>query len=89
MTNFFKLRNLYKLILFIFIAFAIIKIRSQFVDLKSYNSEIVALNQKIATLEEQAVSDELNSNKSKKENEDMARKNLKMYYPNETPYIGY
>ena len=32
---------------------------------------------------------ETNSNNSRKDNEDIARKDLKMYYPNETPYKGY
>lgn len=89
MTNFFKSRNLYRLIIFIFLAFAIVKIRSQFITLNSYNAEIATLNQKIAALEEQTNKNSANSTNSRENNEDIARKNLKMYYPNETPYKGY
>lgn len=88
MTNFFKSRNLYRLIIFIFLAFAIVKIRSQFITLNSYNAEIATLNQKIAALE-QTNKNNANSTNSRENNEDIARKNLKMYYPNETPYKGY
>lgn len=89
MTNFFKSRNLYRLIIFIFLAFAIVKIRSQFITLNSYNAEIATLNQKIAALEEQTNKNSANFTNSRENNEDIARKNLKMYYPNETPYKGY
>lgn len=82
-----KSRNLYKLIVFVFLAFAIIQIKNQLTTLKSYHSEITTLNEKIATLEEQA--NNVNSNNSRKDNESIARKDLKMYYPNETPYKGY
>lgn len=50
MTNFFKSRNLYKLIVFIFLMIAIVKIKEQFVTLQSYNSEIAVLNEKITAL---------------------------------------
>lgn len=89
MTNFFKAHNLYKLIIFIFLAFTIIKFKSQFITLKSYNSEIATLNQKIAALQDQANKMDVNCIHSRKDNEDIARKDLKMYYPNETPYKGY
>ena len=89
MTNFLKSRNLYKLIVFIFLFVAVVNIKNQLATLKSYNSEIASLNDKIATLEEQQNSSETNLNNSRKENEDIARKDLKMYYPNETPYKGY
>lgn len=84
-----KSRNLYKLIVFIFLAFAMIQIKNQLATLQSYNSEITALNEKIATLEEQASKNNTNSNNARKDNENIARKDLKMYYPNETPYKGY
>ena len=51
MTNFFKSRNLYNLIVFIFLVIAIVKIKDQFVTLQSYNREIAALNEKITALE--------------------------------------
>lgn len=89
MTTLFKSRNLYKLIVFIFLAFAMLQIKNQLSTLQTYNSEITALNEKIATLEEQANRNNTNSNNSRKDNENIARKDLKMYYPNETPYKGY
>lgn len=89
MTNFLKSRNLYKLIVFIFLIIAIIKIKNQFVTLQAYNSEIAMLEEKKAVLEEQLRTSSVNSNHSRKDNEDLARKDLKMYYPDETPYKGY
>lgn len=89
MTNFLKSRNLYKLIMFIFLIIAIVKIKSQLVTLNSYNSEIATLNEKITVLEEQADENDISSSNSKEDNENIARKDLKMYYPNETPYKGY
>ena len=89
MTNFLKSRNLYKLIVFIFLIISIVKIKNKFVYLQSYNSEIAILKEKKAVLEEQINTTDVNSSNSRKENEDMARKDLKMYYPNETPYKGY
>ncbi len=89
MTNFLKSRNLYKLIVFIFLIISIVKIKNQFVTLQSYNSEIAILKEKKAVLEEQINTTDVNSSNSRKENEDIARKDLKMYYPNETPYKGY
>lgn len=88
MTNMFRSRNLYKLIISIFLIVSIVKIRNQLVTLKIYDDEINVLNEKIATLKSQEDSMEA-SNHSKKDNEDIARKELKMYYPNETPYKGY
>lgn len=82
-------RNLYKLIVCIFLLCSIMKIRTQLITLFNYNSEIATLNEKIATLESQINSDDTQSTNSKKDNENIARKNLKMYYPNETPYKGY
>lgn len=46
MTNFLKSRNLYKLIVFIFLIISIVKIKNQFVTLQSYNSEIAILKEK-------------------------------------------
>lgn len=89
MTNILNSRNIYKLIVFIFLLFAIVKIKTQLVTLNSYNSEIDVLNEKIATLETQISNNNVQSINSKKDNENIARKNLKMYYPNETPYKGY
>lgn len=81
--------NIYKLIVCIFLLCAILKIKTQLVTLNSYNSEISALNEKIALLESQINENDSQLINSKKDNENMARKNLKMYYPNETPYKGY
>lgn len=89
MKSLFKSRNLYKLIVIIFFIFTIVKIRSQLVILNSYNTEIATLNEKIVALEEKNQKDIVNSDNSRKDNEDIARKDLKMYYPNETPYKGY
>lgn len=89
MTNMLSSRNIYKLIVFIFLLFAIVKIKTQLVTLNSYNSEIDILNEKIATLQSQMSADDVQSTNSKKDTENMARKDLKMYYPNETPYKGY
>lgn len=89
MINSLKSRNLYKLIVFIFLLVAGMNIKSQLVTLKLYNNEISSLNEKIAILEEQVNNSETNLNNSRKENEDIARKDLRMYYPNETPYKGY
>ncbi len=89
MTNLLKTHNLYKLIILIFFLVSIIKIKNQFVTLHLYDAEIVTLNEKIATLEEQTNNEMLHSATSKEDNEKIARKDLKMYYPNETPYKGY
>lgn len=89
MKNSFKSRNLYKLIIFIFLTVAIVKIKGQLTTLKVYNTEIDTLTQKIATLETQIDEDTENLINSREDNEDIARKNLRMYYPNETPYKGY
>ena len=89
MTNLFKSRNLYQLIVFIFLIIAMMKIKSQFVTLNAYNIEIATLNEKITILENQQNNNDLNYTNSRKDNEDIARKDLKMYYPNETPYKGY
>ena len=88
MKNLLNTKNIYKLIVCIFIAFAIMKIRSQFVTLKSYNREIASLNSKIIVLKEQTESKD-ETQDAKKNTENMARKDLKMYYSNETPYKGY
>ena len=85
-----KLSNLYKLIGLIVIMFVMVKVKGQLATLKKYNAEISVLNEKIATLEnEQNEIDSKILNNSKEDNENMARKDLKMYYPNETPYKGY
>lgn len=87
MKNLLKSHNLYKLIIFIFLMIAMIKMKNQFVTLKGYQKEIIALNEKITLLTEQTNNE--NYTNSRKDNEDIARKDLKMYYPNETPYKGY
>jgi len=89
MTNFVKSHNLYKLIVFIFLIIAIIKMKDQFITLQSYNKEIAMLKEKKAILEQQINTADVHSSNSRKDNEDIARKDLKMYYPNETPYKGY
>lgn len=89
MKNLLKSRNLYKLIVFIFLIIAMMKIKNQLGTLKTYNKEIVALNEKITLLNEQESNHNSNYINSRKDNEDIARKDLKMYYPNETPYKGY
>ncbi len=89
MKNLLKSRNLYKLIVFIFLIIAMMKIKNQLGTLKTYNKEIVALNEKITLLNEQENNHNSNYINSRKDNEDIARKDLKMYYPNETPYKGY
>jgi len=89
MTNLFNLRNLYKLIIFIFLITVVIKINGQLMTLKSYNREIATLNEKITSLREQEDVNEINSENSREENEAKARKDLKMYYSNEIPYKGY
>ncbi len=89
MTSFLKSQNLYKLIVFIFLIVAVVKIKSQLTTLETYNKEIAILNEKITALEKQENNDNSNDANSRKDNEDIARKNLKMYYPNETPYKGY
>ncbi len=88
MANLFKTRNLYKLIILIFLIVSIIKIKNQLLTLRAYNQEIASFNEKIIALENQE-NDLSYSTKSRKDNENMARKDLKMYYPNETPYKGY
>lgn len=88
MTNLLKTSNLYKLIILIFLIVSIIKIKNQLIMLKAYNQEIANFNEKIIALENQDTTVSCSSN-SRKDNENMARKDLKMYYPNETPYKGY
>lgn len=88
MTNLLKTSNLYKLIILIFLIVSIIKIKNQLIMLKAYNQEIANFNEKIIALENQDTTVSYSSN-SRKDNENMARKDLKMYYPNETPYKGY
>lgn len=89
MTRILNSHNIYKLIICIFLLCAIVKIKTQLITLNNYNSEISALNDKIASIESQINTDDSQLMNSKKDNENMARKNLKMYYPNETPYKGY
>ena len=90
MMNNQKLGNIYKLIGLVSILFVMIKVKGQLITLKKYNDEIEILNEKIATLQnEQNEIDNKVINNSKQDNENMARKDLKMYYPNETPYKGY
>ncbi len=89
MTTLFSSHNLYKLIVCIFLMVVMIKINGQLTTLKSYHTEIATLNEKIATLKEQEEINVANSVNSRAENEDIARKDLKMYYPNEIPYKGY
>lgn len=85
----FKSRNLYKLIVIVFLIFTIVKIRSQIVVLNSYNAEISSLNEKITVLQQKKETNITELDDTRKNNEDIARKELKMYYPNETPYKGY
>ena len=89
MTTLFSSHNLYKLIVCIFLMVVMIKINGQLTTLKSYHTEIATLNEKIATLKEQEEINVANSVNSRAQNEDIARKDLKMYYPNEIPYKGY
>lgn len=89
MTTLFSSRNLYKLIVCVFLMVVMINIKEQLTTLKSYNIEIATFNEKIATLKEQEEINAVNSVNSRAENEDIARKDLKMYYPNEIPYKGY
>lgn len=89
MKSLFSSHNLYKLIVCFFLIVIFIKIKGQLVTLQSYNDEISTLNQKIATLEEQENEKTTDFIDERKNNEDVARKDLKMYYPNETPYKGY
>ncbi len=90
MSNLFNSRNLYKLIVCIFLLVIIFKMKEQLVTLKNYNAEIATLEEKIATLKEQEnMEKSVNSTNLKEENEHIARKDLKMYYPNETPFKGY
>lgn len=89
MTTLFSSRNLYKLIVCIFLMVVMIKMNGQLTTLKSYHTEIATLNEKIATLKEQEEINAENSVNTRTENEDIARKDLKMYYPNEIPYKGY
>ena len=85
-----KLSSLCKLIGVVIILFVMIKVKGQLITLKKYNDEIEILNEKIAALQnEQNEIDDKILNNSKLDNENMARKDLKMYYPNETPYKGY
>lgn len=85
----FNSHKLYKLIVIIFLLFTVAKIRSQVVILNSYNAEISTLNDKITILQEKNEKTSNDLDDSRKNNEDIARKDLKMYYPNETPYKGY
>ena len=90
MMKFQKLRSMYKLIVLIILLCVMMKVKEQLITLKKYDAEIAILNEKIASLEnEQNEIDDKISNNSKEDNENMARKDLKMYYPNETPYKGY
>lgn len=89
MSNLFSSRNLYKLIVCIFLIVVVLKMKEQLVTLKNYNTEITTLEEKIAILQEQENSHDVNSTNSRVDNEDIARKDLKMYYPNETPYKGF
>lgn len=89
MTTLFSSRNLYKLIVCIFLMVVVIKMNGQLTTLKSYHTEIATLNEKITTLKEQEEMNAENSVNTRTENEDIARKDLKMYYPNEIPYKGY
>ena len=89
MTNFIKPHSIYKLILLIFIACILVNIKDQLVTLTGYNTEIAVLNDKISTLQKEQDTQTTVSNDQKKDTEDIARKDLKMYYPNETPYKGY
>lgn len=90
MSNLFNSRNLYKLIVCIFLLVIILKMKEQLLTLKNYNAEISILEEKIATLREQENMEKaVNSTNLKEDNENMARKDLKMYYPNETPFKGY
>lgn len=85
-----KNRVIYKLIAIIVLLFIMIKVKEQLITLKKYNAEIAVLNQKISSLQNQQTEiDDKILNNSKEDNENMARKDLKMYYPNETPYKGY
>ena len=85
-----KISVIYKLIAVVVLLFIMIKVKDQLITLKKYNSEIAILNQKISVLQnQQAEIDDKILNNSKEDNENMARKDLKMYYPNETPYKGY
>ena len=85
-----KISVIYKLIAVVVLLFIMIKVKDQLITLKKYNSEIAILNQKISALQnQQAEIDDKILNNSKEDNENMARKDLKMYYPNETPYKGY
>ena len=47
------------------------------------------MNSKIEMLKEEKTRNEEKLDDSKENNESIARKDLKMYYPNETPYKGY
>lgn len=90
MSNLFNSRNLYKLIVCIFLLVIIFKMKEQLVTLKNYNAEIAILEEKITTLREQEnMEKSVNSTNLKEEYENIARKDLKMYYPNETPFKGY
>lgn len=89
MTNVFNSHKLYKLIVLIFLLCAFVKIKSQIVTLNNYNREIATLNDKIAVLESDIAEKKSEDINSKEDNEDIARKTLKMYYSNETPYKGY
>ncbi len=90
MSNLFNSRSLYKLIVCIFFLVVIFKMKEQFATLKNYNAEIAILEEKITTLREQEnMEKSVNSTNLKEEYENIARKDLKMYYPNETPFKGY
>ena len=87
MIKIFNMHSLYKLIVIIFLIVAIIKMRAQFVTLHLYNTEIASLNNEIEILKNNI--DHNDYNNTREEIEDIARKDLRMYYPNETPYKGH
>lgn len=89
MKKFCKSLNIYRLILIIFAVSAFIKVNSQLTVLDKYNEEISMLNEKISVAEKQIEENKKESTNTKENIEENARKNLKMYYPNETPYKGY
>ena len=89
MMNFINSRNVYRIVIIVFLICIVVKIQSQFKMLNSYNQEISSLNSKIEMLKEEKTRNEEKLDDSKENNESIARKDLKMYYPNETPYKGY
>lgn len=89
MKNFFKSNTIYKIVILIFVLIVFVKINKQLITLNTYNGEIATLKEKITVLEEENDSLNTTTTNSREDNENMARKDLKMYYPNETPYKGY